>query len=80
LRRTLAILVTTVAFLTPAAAASAEPLTNASCNNGKGGNYAWTGHSYNGKGNSGKAVDCGTDPAPDPSDPSDPSDPTDPSV
>ncbi len=52
MRRTLAVLVTTAAFLVPAAAASADQ-TNASCNNGKGGNYSLTGHTNNGKGQGG---------------------------
>ena len=52
MRRTLAVLVTTAAFLVPAGAASADTThANASCNNGKGGNYEWTGHVDNGKGN-----------------------------
>lgn len=55
MRRTLTVLVTAAALLVPATAASAAPpegRTNASCNNGKGGNGAeWNGH--------GKISDCG---------------------
>jgi len=60
MKRTLALLAVTGAFLVPATAASAgnaehkPDLPNASCNNGKGGNGAV----FNGHGNSGKAVDC----------------------
>ena len=56
MRRTLTVLVTAAAFLVPAGAASAAEVaevpagTNASCNNGKGGNYDRTLSSYNGKG------------------------------
>lgn len=52
MRGTLAVLATTAAFLVPAGAALASDAhTNASCNNGRGGNYAMTGHEDNGNGN-----------------------------
>jgi len=60
MKRTLALLAVTGAFLVPSTAAFAgnaehkPELPNASCNNGKGGNGA----AFNGHGNSGKAVDC----------------------
>jgi hypothetical protein len=63
MRRTLAVLVTTAAFVVPAAAASAGQ-TNASCNNGKGGNYATTGHTDNGNGSSPNRVGCSADETP----------------
>jgi hypothetical protein len=74
--RALIVLAATAALLAPAGAASAAPdgasaaggQTNASCNNGKGGNYAWSGHTYNGKGNSGKTVDCREGDGEDPGD------------
>ncbi len=45
MRRTLVGLVATAALLVPAIAASADSTSNASCNNGKGGNGAeWNGH------------------------------------
>lgn len=51
MRRTLTVLVAAAAFLVPAGAASAgQGVPNASCNNGKGGNYSWTGHTDSGKG------------------------------
>ena len=62
MRRTLTVLVTTAAFLLPAAAASAAEVTapagatNASCSNGKGGNVAQTGAEYSGKGNTARAA------------------------
>ena len=46
MRRTLTLVAVTAALLVPAGAASAESVTNASCNNGKGGN----GSAWNGKG------------------------------
>jgi len=76
MKRTLALLAVTGAFLVPATAASAgnaehkPDLPNASCNNGKGGNGA----EYNGYGNSGKAVDCASVVVTPPSDPVDPPD------
>jgi hypothetical protein len=52
MRRTLTVMVAAVALLTPASAAVASTEhTNASCSNGKGGNYPWTDHLYNHKGN-----------------------------
>ncbi len=60
MRRTLAVLVATTAFLVPASAASADNgqhdsgRANASCSNDKGGNGA----RYNHLGNQGKARDC----------------------
>ncbi len=60
MRRTLAVLATTAACLVPAAAALASDAhTNASCNNGRGGNYAMTGHEYNGNGNGAKRPEGG---------------------
>ena len=65
MRRTLAVLVATAAFLAPGSAAFAsngshEPgKANASCNNGKGGNGA----EFNGHGSSGKGKDCGKTPS-----------------
>ena len=61
MRKTLIVLVTGVAFMLPATAASAAEApgpsgTNASCSNGKGGNYAWTLAAYNGKGNTARAA------------------------
>ena len=74
MKRTLALLAVTGAFLVPATAASAgnaehkPDLPNASCNNGKGGNGA----AYNGHGNSGKAVDCASVVVTPPTEPTDP--------
>jgi len=75
MKRTLALLAVTGAFLVPSTAAFAgnadhkPELPNASCNNGKGGNGA----EFNGHGNSGKAVDCAsvvvTPPTDTPTDP-----------
>ena len=45
MRRTLTLVAVAAALLVPAGAASAESVTNASCNNGKGGNGSiWNGH------------------------------------
>ncbi len=59
MRRTLAVVALAATMIAPAAALAAPAAgpaatTNASCNNGKGGN----GGEYNGKGNSLKAADC----------------------
>ena len=58
MRRTLAVLVTAGAFLVPAGAASAaDTHENASCSNGRGGNYGHVdGHTYNGLGNTTRAA------------------------
>lgn len=56
MRRTLTVAALAAAMLVPAAAASADPGSNASCSNGKGGNSKGV---YNGKGNTVKAEKCG---------------------
>lgn len=67
MRRTLAVLITAGAFLVPAGAASAEEAApapahlNASCSNGKGGNYDHQKtHAYNTLGNVDRAGSCAT--------------------
>ena len=55
MRRTLTVAALAAAMLVPASAASADPGSNASCSNGKGGNSHGE---YNGLGNAGKAQSC----------------------
>ena len=72
MRRTLTVLAASAALLVPATAASAASGSNASCNNGKGGNGAvWNGagNAYSKKFVASGDSDCGTPGVRDPKPP-----------